>query len=68
MKWIKKNKYYIEHIGNGRSFSICKNVVNGETIYQLYKLPYNSAKLLGIGKDLNTLKLQAQKYDENKTI
>lgn len=68
MKWDKKNDYYLEHLSNTVSFSISKSIVYGKSIYELWILPYNNAKLIFRSENLNDVKAKAiQYYQEQLT-
>lgn len=72
MLWTQKNDYYMESIGNRISatqsvgYSISKSTVYDKDIYELWELPYNSAKFVYRGESLKHVKAQAIQYHSAK--
>lgn len=72
MLWTQKNDYYMESIGNRISatqsvgYSISKSTVYDKDIYELWELPYNSAKLICKGESIKYVKAQAIQHHNAK--
>ena len=72
MQWTQKNDYYMESIGNRISatqsvgYSISKSRVYNKDIYELWELPYNSAKFVCKGESIKDVKAQAIQYHSAK--
>lgn len=72
MNWTKKSNYHLESLGNkinatqSVALSISKSIVYGETIYELWELPYNNAKLIHRSKDLKDVKSKAVQHYQAK--
>lgn len=72
MLWTQKNDYYMESIGNRISatqsvgYSISKSTVYDKDIYELWELPYNSAKFVCKGESIKYVKAQAIQHHNAK--
>ena len=72
MKWIKKNDYYIESLGNpidairSVGYSISKSTVYGNSIYEAWELPYDKPTLICRGDNVSDVKAQTVQYHRAK--